>query len=138
MKFFYNPLTAKFEVKQDSSATSSSVTVTRNCDISLAVGDFVLESLTTANFVEKCTDNTSIAPCIGIVESKPTATTCIVKQYGLQSGFSGLTMGKHIFLSTSGTATNTVPTSDYLQILGVATSATQILINIQILRVKRA
>lgn len=138
MKFFYNPLTAKFEVKEDAASSSSNVTVTRNCDAGLNVGDFVLESLTTINFVEKCVDNTSIAPCIGVVESKPTATTCIVKQYGIQAGFSGLTMGKHVFLSVTGGVTNTAPATDYIQILGVATSATQVLINVQILRMKRA
>jgi hypothetical protein len=138
VKFWFNPLTAKFEVKEQVVANSNDVVVVRNCDASVAIGDFVSESLTVANKVETLTNNTSIAPCIGVVEAKPTATTCVVKQIGLQPGFGGLIQGKHIFLSTAGTATNTPPATGYLQILGVATSTTEILINVQILRIKRA
>jgi hypothetical protein len=138
VKFWFNPITTRFEIKEDITIGSVDVTIERDCDSSITVGDFVLESLTIPNKVEKCIDNTSIAPCIGVVVSKPSPTKCVVKQYGLQAGFTGLVQGRHVFLNIDGTPTSTSPTTGYLQILGVATSSNQILINVQILRVKRA
>jgi hypothetical protein len=138
VKFRFNPLTSRFEIKESGTVSTSSITVLRDCDPSIVIGDLVEESLTTPNKVEKCVNNTSIAPCIGIVESKPSSTTCVVKQYGIQAGFSGLVQGKHVFLSLTGGLTNTPPTTGYLQIIGVATSPTEILVNVQILRVQRA
>ena len=46
-------------------------------------------------------------------------------------GFSGLTAGQPIYLSTNGTITQTVPTSGVLQVLGSALSDTKINIKIQ-------
>jgi hypothetical protein len=132
VKFWFNPLTARFEVK-DSTVSGNSNVIVLNCDSSLVVGDLVIHSLVSPNSVEKCINNTSISPCIGIVESKPTPTTCIVMQFGVHNGFGGLTQGKHVFVDVTG-----IPTTGYLQVIGVATSATQILINVQALRIQRA
>jgi hypothetical protein len=46
-------------------------------------------------------------------------------------GFSGLTINENIYLSINGTITQTVPTTGYIQNLGIAISSTSILINIQ-------
>lgn len=137
MKFWFNPLTSRFEVK-DSTGSSTGDTITINCDSSLNVGDLVVQSLSFDNKVEKCVNNTTITPCIGIVVSKDSSTICKIKQTGTYNGFSGLIKGQHVFLSLTGTPTSSIPATGYLQILGTALSATELLISIQILRVKRA
>lgn len=58
-------------------------------------------------------------------------STLIVAESGLLGGFSGLQIGEPIFLASNGTITQTPSTTGILQQLGVATSDTQIYIQIQ-------
>lgn len=50
---------------------------------------------------------------------------------GELDGFYGLTNNEPVYLSTNGTVTQVLPTTGYLQKLGVAVSPTKLLINIQ-------
>jgi len=134
-----NPATGELEtvLNPEEVVSVKKIEITRNCDAGLSIGDFVFESLSIDNYVEKAVDNTSIAPVIGIVISKPTSTSATIVVLGLVGGFSGLTKGKNVFLSTLGEATNVLVTSGYHQVLGYAESATEVFIRPQLMRVKR-
>ncbi|MDD2885282.1 MAG: hypothetical protein PHT48_09590 [Dechloromonas sp.] len=60
-----------------------------------------------------------------------TGVTGNVQSGGELTGLSGLTAGMPIYLSTSGTLTQTTPTGGFIQQLGIAVSATSMLIEIQ-------
>lgn len=142
MRFRFNPLSSRFEIKEYPLAypTGPSVWVEtlKTCDAGVAVGDFVYVDPVTANKVIKNVDNLPDYPTIGVVVSKPTATTCKVALYGEITGFTGLTQADYVFLSTTGTATSVPPTTDYVQILGYATGSDRMILNPQILRTRRA
>ncbi len=96
-----------------------------------AANDFVV--VTTTNTVAKVPDNlTTTMPrgIFGVCSNKPTATTADVIFIGRVSGFSGLTVGLPVFVSTTGTATHTAPTTGMVQQIGFATSATEIFVNL--------
>lgn len=107
--------------------TAARVAVSFQCEIAAAVGDLVRHSSTTAEKVEVLTSNTHIAQCIGVILEKPQTQIARVLLIGSMGGFSGLTIGAKVFLSTSGTPTTTKPTTGYLQILGVATDTDTVL-----------
>jgi hypothetical protein len=144
MKIFLNPLYGRFEIKQNNYATINPIApavwieVTKNCDPSIAVGDFVYVDPINVDFVIKNIDNTPDYPTIGVVIAKPSTTTCRVALYGEIAMFTGLTQADYVFLSTTGTATSVPPTTDYVQILGYATTPTKMILNPQILRARRA
>lgn len=63
----------------------------------------------------------------GILYSKESATLCSVLISGLTGGFSGLTAGKPVFCSTTGTLTHIAPLAPGMsQRLGTAISSTEI------------
>lgn len=102
---------------------------TFSCETSLAVGDPVYIDTTTANKVLKPVDNFGSEQIIGLVFQKPSPASARVLLLGVCPGFSGLSEGGRIFLSTTGGITQTKPTNDgYLQRIGVATSGTEILV----------
>lgn len=76
-------------------------------------------------------DDASKQPLIGIVDSKPGATTAIVTYYGEVSGFVGLTPGDTYYLSiTPGQITNVAPSNpgEIVQRIGFAKSATVLMV----------
>lgn len=110
---------------------------TFNCYSSLNVGDPVHIDPSTNNFVLKPADNFSSQKIIGVVYQKIGTTTARVILLGVMGGFSSLTLGATVFLSDSGTLSQTRPTNNgYLQNLGIAVSDTEILVIPNNVRVK--
>lgn len=104
------------------------------CDAGVAVDDLVYQSTTANNTAVTATDNTNISPVIGQVISKPSATTCLVQLKGIVE----VTVGRgRVFLSNTGTYTNTAPTSDYVQVLGWSCGDGRVELNPELRRVKR-
>lgn len=87
-----------------------------------------------SNFINKATAN-SAGPqaAIGFVSELPDGSTAKVRPEKILDGFSGLTPGSPLFLSTTaGLITHTAPSApgELLQEVGVALTATAILIKI--------
>ena len=99
-----------------------------SCDVSTSVGDLVKASELTEETVETVSSNVYNDIVIGLVISKPTATTCEVLFSGKveDTGLSGLSFGKVIWVGTSGEVTTTRPTSGHIQKLGIAIKANKI------------
>lgn len=139
VKYIFNPFTSEFDaIKTKLNESAKSVTDIRNCLVSVAVGDLVMDSNIITNGVDKTVDNTDVRPTIGIVIKKPTSTTCEVLFVGTVSGFSGLAKASKVFLSVTGTTTSTIVTTGYVQTLGVARDPDTIDFNPQLNRVKRS
>lgn len=102
-----------------------------SCPAGVAIRDVVY--ISAADTVDKAdASDISTAPAVGVVISKPTATTCRVKSFGVIPGFSGLTPKATIFLSTTaGGITESPPTGDdeVIQILGIVKDTDEILLN---------
>lgn len=138
VKYIFNPFTAEFDaIQTKGNISSKTITDTRNCLVSVVVGDLVMESDIITNGVDTTTDNTELRPTIGIVIKKLTTTTCEVLFFGTISGFSGLSKGMKVFLNTDGTVTSTAVTTGYLQCLGTARDPDTIDFSPQLNRVKR-
>jgi hypothetical protein len=91
--------------------------------------------ITADNFVSSISDNlesTMGNGIFGVVKSKPTATSAEVLFLGRISGFSGLTVGKAVFVGTDGVPTTTIPFIDegVIQQIGFATSSTEFFMNL--------
>lgn len=103
---------------------------TRNADIALQPFKAVISTPTGCTYA----DNSIIShmsKVIGITSVSAAANSQItIYSSGLLSGFSGLTANSPIFLSTNGDITQTIPTSGFLQKLGVAASDTEVIINV--------
>jgi hypothetical protein len=112
--------------------------VIRDCDATLAAGDLVCESSTITNGVDKVTSNSELRDVIGWVVSKPTSTTAEVLFKGTITGLSGLTKAGKTYLSSAGGFTATLPTINYVKILGHAIDTNQIDFNPINTKVKRA
>lgn len=101
-------------------------------DAGTPVGSFV--RVVGTNTVQNITDNTyATIPygIFGVVLSKPSPLIAKVAFVGIVSGYSGLTTGSPIFISTSGLPTHTAPTTGMSQEIGKAVSTTEIFINIK-------
>jgi len=109
----------------------------RDCDSSLAVGDLVCESSTIANGVDKVTSNSETKDVVGWVFNKPSSTTAEILFKGTITGLSGLTKAGKTYLSSSGGFTATLPTSNYIKILGYAIDNNQVESNPVNTKVKR-
>lgn len=88
-----------------------------DCDASAAVNDFVRIDITTPGKVVVATDNVIGRPVIGMLLEKLSATRCNVAVSGVFTDTDGTTQG-NVYLSATGRATSTPPTTDYLQKLG--------------------
>lgn len=79
-------------------------------------------------------DNTDIATAgraIGMTQGAAVlGATVNIVTVGELDGFSGLTINNPVYLSTNGTTTQVLPITGYIQRIGVAISATKILINL--------
>lgn len=111
---------------------SSSVVKEFITDAGTPVGSFV--RVVGTNTVQNITDNTyATIPfgIFGVVLSKPSPLIAKVVFVGIVSGYSGLTTGLPIFVSTSGLPSHTAPTTGMSQEIGKAVSTTEIFINIK-------
>jgi hypothetical protein len=118
----YNPFTGLLDLV---SAPTTNIQATRvvlefDCAVSAAVGDIVYQDSLNDSAVIVTSDNTSVQPAIGVIITKLTVTRCEVLILGIYTGFSGLTIGRSVFLSSTGGITSTDPTSGYSHKLGVA------------------
>lgn len=106
--------------------TSDTNDAAATCPTSVAVGNVVY--VVSAGAVDKA-DNSSAAtmPAVGFVSTKPTTTTCTVRSIG-KITLSGLTAGATYHVGTAGAITATVPSSGLDQRVGIAISATDLLI----------
>ena len=111
---------------------------TRACDASLAPGDLVCESSSITNGVDKVTSNAETRSVIGWVISKPTSTTAEILFKGVITGLSGLTKTGKVYLSDTGGFTDTIPSSDYMHILGHAIDTDKIDFDPSNIKVHRA
>jgi hypothetical protein len=107
--------------------TARKVILSFQCESTAAVGDLVYIDPSTANKVLSNTDNTLVNQTIGVIDSKPQATICEVMVLGIKAGYSSLTVGSRVFLSSTGGVTQTKPIAGYLHNLGVAVSSTEVL-----------
>lgn len=122
-QFRYNPLTGFLDLTSAPAPGSQSATrvvLQFNCDVSAAVGDVVYQDSLNDQKVIVAVDNTSVQPAIGVIINKIDPTTCEVLILGLYEGFSGLTIGRAVFLSTSGGISSLDPATGYSHKLGVA------------------
>ena len=102
------------------------------CSASEVIGDPVVFSLTLDKTVERITSNVYTQLVVGIINEKPTVTTCIVIVMGILDGIAtGLSRGEAVWVSTSGGLTTTRPVTGHLQGLGIAISPTGIIVNIE-------
>lgn len=135
-----NPLSGELElVDINSSGNGEAVKIVENVTVEAgsSVGDIVHPSLITPELHEVSVDNTSVSPSVGIIMSKSSSTSAKILYQGLIDGFSGLTPGKKVFLSLTGTLTSTPPTTDYMQCMGYALSSTEVYLKPEYQRVKR-
>lgn len=108
------------------------------CDVSASIGDLVRASSTIVDGVDVAVDNNEKRPIIGLILNKPTTTTAEILFMGMNSGFSGLTQGATLFLSSSGIITDTAPVGPgYIQVLGTALGPNKIFLSPQLRVVKR-
>lgn len=69
---------------------------------------------------------------IGIsINAVTQGSNVIIQTSGEIDGFSGLTPNSKIYLQANGVLTSTIPTSGFIQQVGIALSTTKLLINIQ-------
>jgi hypothetical protein len=137
VKYVFNPFTGDFDSIKTQDSVPSIVLENRNCDISVAVGDLVVESETVVNGVDAVSDNTDIRPVFAIVIKKVSDTICNVLIVGTVGGLAGLTKARKVFLSTTGTIGSTVVATGYLQCLGNARDVDTVDFNPQLNRVLR-
>jgi hypothetical protein len=101
-----------------------------SCPAGVLVTDAVY--LSGAGAVDKAdSDDASKQPLIGIVTAKPTATTCVVTNYGEANVFVGLVVGATYYLGTvPGTITTAAPSTpgNIVQRIGFAKSTTTLVV----------
>jgi hypothetical protein len=91
-----------------------------------------LVRVSAANTVIRITDNLSATipnGIFGIGLSKPSATQIEVIFMGILGGYSGLTIGSPLFISTAGIPTHTPPATGMVQQIGFAVSATELFVH---------
>lgn len=104
-----------------------------DCDSSTLVGQPVILSNSEVNKVVVTNNNIDSMPVFGIIEYKITATTCKVITHGYSDvTFDGLVKNKNIFLSSEGTLTQEVPSTGYMQLLGIAYEDNKMYVNINL------
>lgn len=102
-----------------------------NTDVGTAVSDLVAVNGT--NTVTKITDNTAATipnGVFGVGFNKPNTTQLEVMFVGVGAGYSGLTAGAPVFVSTLGVPTHTIPATGMVQQIGFAISASEIFFNL--------
>jgi len=112
------------------------------CDTSDSVGDAAYTSGDTLGGLPQVrkvdVDDSAKRPGVGVIIRKLTSTTCIVQIGGIvRNVFSGLTPGKHLFISTSGQieqAPPAVPTvgTRVVQAVGYALASDIVVIQVMV------
>lgn len=130
MRLEFNPISGQFDFVGTTTFVPKLIEqfVT---DAGTAVNDLVVVSA--ANTVVGVTDNSSVSMpngVFGVGISKPSATLIDVLFTGIVDGYSGLTAGEAVFVSTTGTPTHVVPATGTVHQIGFAISATSIFINL--------
>ena len=111
------------------SGTSAIISYTAGANISGGIGVILNNSTaiaansTTLAHAGKVIGITTGAVVIGNVANIQTS--------GELEGFSGLTINSKVYLQANGTITSTIPTTGFIQQIGIALTATKVLINIQ-------
>lgn len=112
----------------------NNITKVMDCDSSVAIDDWVYQSLTTNCYAEKAADNNPPQPVIGKVIAKPTSTQAEVVVSGIVSDSS---VRGRLFLDGSGVASTTPPVLGFVQRIGVSFGDGTILVNPELHRVKK-
>jgi hypothetical protein len=100
------------------------------CESSASIGDPVVLSETENNKVIVPTDNITFMPIFGIIERKDDDVTCDVISFGYSDLiFTDLQKNKSVFLSGTGSLTNSVPDIGYMQIIGLAYEDNRLYVN---------
>ena len=118
--------------------TAKAIVIPFSCEASASIGDLVYPDPSTDLKVLVNTDNQEIEQTIGVILEKPASESANVIVLGIVTGYTSLTRGGKIFLSDSGTITQSPPATGYIQNLGVAVSETDILLQPSNERVLRA
>ena len=137
MRVRFNPLKADFDLVYQEPGGNSGI-FARTCEPDAEIGDVVYASPLVSGKVEVNINNTVVQPSIGMIISKSTATMCQVIYLG-EVPVSGVSdLGNKVFLADDGTLTQTPPLTGFMQVIGVLTSSTMMLINPNYQRVKRS
>ena len=100
---------------------------TVSADIAMISNKAVCATSTGCNYA----DNSVKCNVLGITNSAAVSGQQVtIMADGGMNGFSGLTQGQPVYLGSSGNLTQTVPTSGFIQQLGIATSTTSVNIRI--------
>lgn len=132
-KFVFNPFTGNFDVVDTSEIEA---TINSICNATDSVGDcvkIVSPKVGSTYIVEKLDIDTDTNPAIGIIESKSTSTSCVVRILGILKGvYSGLVPGATYLVDTDSQLTQTLgdPPSGvrYIQTMGTAISDDEFLV----------
>jgi len=131
----FNFIHGKFDLvnKGQGSTTVSQLTETVSCDTTVAVGDVVKSN--GIKCLKAQANNFSNSNAVGIVQSKPSASTAVIIFSGLTDAiFVGLDADKDYFLSaaTAGGLTNVPPSGDeqVVAVIGRPISSTRFMVNI--------
>lgn len=132
MGYRYNPFTGNLDYVNSGASTSApKLTALFDCDIGVAEGDLVV--VNGANTITNIMDNTiSSIPngIFGVVYQKPTTTSAYVMFLGIKDGYSGLTVGSALYISTLGEPTHTVPLTGIVQQIGFAVSSSSFFVQL--------
>ncbi len=141
IKYVFNPFTGTFDAIDEATSTVDAAGRTES-----AAGEFTVGAglnpgqlvYSDGSLTADLADNgdLSTSPAIGIIRVKPTATTATVTFSGRLAIFAGLTVGADYFMGTSGSTitAGSLPAAagSVIQKIGVAVSATTLLLNIQL------
>lgn len=122
-----NRFSDAYKDKVDASAAGQ-ILIPFGCQNTDVVGDLVI--LQTDDVVQKTSNNTYAGLVLGIINDKPTATTCNIQVSGSRSGYAGFTRGLPVFVSPTGTPTTTQPASNSIQTIGIATSGVRFIMDV--------
>jgi len=128
----FNPFTGNIDYVSNPGqfTTAREVDITLDCDAGAAPGDSVIISATVDDLAVVVTSNNYVGVVMGVIISKPSTTTCSVRVLGRIDGLaSGLGKGKPIFIGASGELTTTPPITGGQQVMGIAITATDFLVN---------
>lgn len=97
-------------IKPPGAGGEAGTEATYTCSASLSVGQIVYVS--GSNTVDLA-DNTNIntVPCIGMIISKPTSTSCTIKNTGEVTNLTGIIPGQKYYVGSGGAITDTPPTT---------------------------
>jgi hypothetical protein len=102
---------------------------TINADAAMVSNKVVAATLTGCEYA----DNSAFCQVLGFTKSSAQSGALVmVTADGEMTGFTGLTQGQPIYLGSNGNITQVIPTSGFVQQLGLATSATSINIRLSV------